>query len=1633
MRRTFYSGITYLLTALSVMGQTGPRNLNPIESQKLQLPALPASQTRASMLRSDGSVDYAKGTFIVNEDWYGHQNSSVNFLSDNGTWTYNAFQKENPGKELGCTSQFGTIYGGLLYIVSKQEKDPSASVIGSRLAVIDAKTMKLKKEFQTLNGADGRSFLGVDQTKGYIGTSNGIYVYHTGYDINNGTYDVDKMLIEPTPIEGTTGISASDLYHSQVGTMLRVNKYVFAVHQTKGLLVIDPEKDEVIKTLLKPEDDFNHGLGSIVLSKDGNLWASVTLELTGGGSTMPYMWKVNPYTLTTQRVDIPVADGIEEIPNSWYAWTADGFCASTKENKIYWKGQGTGSWFTGYKIFCYDIDKNTFYKVFDFTKLTGDWRLYGTGFRVDPVSDNMYCFLYHEFLNPEHELAIVKLDGRGETNGTIVGRYPYEKINYWFPALPVFPDNLAPTIKESLPDLISFTAEHTKFSKSMEDILDDSDNMISAVVTTIVNPNPELINAEIVNNTLTIAPVVGSVQDAKEILLKLSFNSNGKVVNKEVLVKLTTTATAPFEFKEKSITLDGKEKSATLLVNGLADETLEWNSSHPKIATVLEDGTVTSHAYGTVEIRVTSKMRPTMFDVCTLIVKRPAMVLKDPSVVMYPDESKSLIILSNGVESGTEEVEWKSSDESIVAVGPSTIPGSPHPMIYSHSAGEAEITATVKSKETGEVLAVTKCKVKVQKYISAESIELRLVPSGEIKDPVAIEINSFIELAATVYPEDASDKDIKWSSSNPNFLVSNGIVTARSDGEAIITAVVNGEVSASCNVKCDFEYKGASFENEIVGYKVDYEGNNPNGCYAKIKFDPVRPSYIKLSEVRLEDLVTDDEYPEYWEVSLYDDNTVFIQPDYGYATGTATIIAKVLNTKTNVSQELSCKLVVSEWVKSFKLIETSKHLRPQETLQLNTEIEWGDMTPNSLDVKYSAADNTVVSVDGKGLVKALKQGKTTVKAYLSDGSYSGVCEIIVADVPATKVIIKEKEIRLKQNESIQLQAMLQPENASFGGIVWSGQIVSKDGFFKGNSKVGKFTVYATSGDGLASDTCVIYVDGEIPLESFSVEPKEFSIDKSETEGNKGINFNTRLKFNFYPMNASILSDIDARNPVYDIENEDVIGIVDKLYKAKKVGSAKIAVGLNASGLKDEILIHVTDKSLGVLGITLEASQIVMSKDEVLTLGYTVQPDPLKPDVDTNVTWSSSDETVAIIDPSTGSIRALGDGETIIRVTTNVGGFVAACTLSVGQGIIKVTGVSLDQDRLELITGHSAQLRAIITPENAKTKTVNWTSENRLVAEVDKDGNVQANKEGTVMITATTLDGGFTATCKVIVSPIPEPVHVTNVSLNMSSLLLKKGETAVLTASITPSDAADKTVVWSTSDPSVASIANDGTVTAGIAGSATATVTTNDGGYTATCDISVVDADLDKPVVEPKDSTATLTFPKVLEATFYEVSVYKYINEIPVLFDTYTVDAEGTIIIGLRSNLRSGSPDKIAISLRNLDSKSEYIVKITAIKEKDGQKETLGTYFSEPFETSDLVGNEVMGTDEISIYYSGGQLHLNNLEGYRCYIVSPNGAVLEVFEITGKSESRLISYSKGTYIITVIKKDNDRISKKIVVN
>ena len=173
--------------------------------------------------------------------------------------------------------------------------------------------------------------------------------------------------------------------------------------------------------------------------------------------------------------------------------------------------------------------------------------------------------------------------------------------------------------------------------------------------------------------------------------------------------------------------------------------------------------------------------------------------------------------------------------------------------------------------------------------------------------------------------------------------------------------------------------------------------------------------------------------------------------------------------------------------------------------------------------------------------------------------------------------------------------------------------------------------------------------------------------------------------------------------------------------------------------------------------------------------------------------------------------------------------------------VAVTGITLDQTTLELKEGQSATLSATITPENATDKTVTWSSSDETIATVSSTGTVSAVKEGSATITVTTKDGNKTATCTVTVTKDTETVAVTSVSLDKTSLTLEKDQTAVLTATVAPDNATDKTVTWSSSEETVATVSSDGTVTAIGAGEATITVTTKDGNKTATCTVTVTDS------------------------------------------------------------------------------------------------------------------------------------------------------------------------------------------------
>lgn len=174
-----------------------------------------------------------------------------------------------------------------------------------------------------------------------------------------------------------------------------------------------------------------------------------------------------------------------------------------------------------------------------------------------------------------------------------------------------------------------------------------------------------------------------------------------------------------------------------------------------------------------------------------------------------------------------------------------------------------------------------------------------------------------------------------------------------------------------------------------------------------------------------------------------------------------------------------------------------------------------------------------------------------------------------------------------------------------------------------------------------------------------------------------------------------------------------------------------------------------------------------------------------------------------------------------------------------KGAVAVTGVSISDATATITVGATKTLTATVTPADATNKSVRWTSSNEAIATVDDEGVVTAVGAGSATITVTTVDGNYTATCAVTVEAAI--IAVTGVTVSPESDTISLASTPpqiTCTATVAPADATNKNVAWSSSDTAVATVDDDGVVTALAIGTATITATTEDGSFTDTCAITV---------------------------------------------------------------------------------------------------------------------------------------------------------------------------------------------------
>ena len=294
---------------------------------------------------------------------------------------------------------------------------------------------------------------------------------------------------------------------------------------------------------------------------------------------------------------------------------------------------------------------------------------------------------------------------------------------------------------------------------------------------------------------------------------------------------------------------------------------------------------------------------------------------------------------------------------------------------------------------------------------------------------------------------------------------------------------------------------------------------------------------------------------------------------------------------------------------------------------------------------------------------------------------------------------------------------------------------------------------------------------------------------------------------------------DATNKTvkWSSSNPTVVSVNDGLVEGVSAGVAVITA--DADGKTAKCTIKVIPAFVDVESVKLDKSNVSLKAGEMIELTATVNPSDA---TDKSVAWTSSNPSVATVE--NGVVKAIKVG--ITTITAKAGDKTATCSVTVEA--TPVTSITLDRTAASLKAGQSITLTATVNPSDATYKTVTWTSSNLSVATVE-NGTVKAVKVGSAAITAKA--GDKTATCSVTVEATP----VTSITLDRTAASLKAGQSITLIATVNPSDATYKTVTWTSSNPSAATVEN-GTVKAVKVGSTT--ITAKAGDKVAICTITV---------------------------------------------------------------------------------------------------------------------------------------------------------------------------------------------------
>lgn len=608
---------------------------------------------------------------------------------------------------------------------------------------------------------------------------------------------------------------------------------------------------------------------------------------------------------------------------------------------------------------------------------------------------------------------------------------------------------------------------------------------------------------------------------------------------------------------------------------------------------------------------------------------------------------------------------------------------------------------------------------------------------------------------------------------------------------------------------------------------------------------------VKNGTVTLEDVTVKG------DVYVYgggDDSVIFDGCDIrGDIIADKTVTSKPVNLKFKDSTDVDGKIRV----RNNTIIESTYKLDGivlddrDADLELKTDTAYvefakkGELTVNNCTVDTvtvgSSADDSVIIMKNGAVIKNLNakedvsvKGTGTIEKISGSGDVTKENGITVG-AAVTGVKLDKTEANVTVDGQITLKATVSPDNAGNKEVEWSSSdstiaSVDNNGVVTGH-KAGTATITVKTKDGGKTATCKVTVTDKV------VAVTEVKLDKTTAEMKVGDTLT--LTATVTPDNATN-KKVTWKSDKTDIADVDANGKVT----AKAKGTATITVTTEDGGKTAKCVVTVDEKApetVPVTGITLDKTELTLKVGETYQLKHTLNPENA---TNKNVTWSGNNYVNVTGQGLVTAKKVTGDNPVDITVTTQEGNFTATC---------KVTVTAADKTELEtaITEAESAKTDIAVSTDGSDVEpTKKWVTQSEMDsfdnaitdAETVKNNNNATAEQITEAITA--LNGAKEAFVKAQKAGTKETVvKVDSVTLNNSSLTLTVDETATLTATVTPENATNKEIKWESNNQSIATVDENGTVTA--VGEGTATITATADGVKAECTVTVNKA---KPTV-----------------------------------------------------------------------------------------------------------------------------------------------------------------------------------------